>query len=221
VRLRFAQSVAATLLVLTLAGCRQDMHDQPKYVPMRASDFYPDKRSERPFVEGTVAAGEFQDGSPLYTGSINDAPIDYFPMPITAADMKRGQERFGIYCAPCHGRIGDGNGMIVQRGYRQPPSFHIDRLRTSPPGHYFDVITHGFGAMPDYSAQVSAQDRWRIVAYIRALQLSQHATVNDVPATERNDIKKLSDMQQEVEQTPVPGKTLPQSPEVPRKDAPR
>jgi hypothetical protein len=109
----------------------------------------------------------------------------------------------------------------VQRGYRQPPSFHIDRLRTSPPGHYFDVITHGFGAMPDYAAQVSPQDRWRIAAYIRALQLSQHATVNDVPAAQRNAIKKLSDMQKEVEQTPVPGKTLPQFPEVPRKDAPR
>jgi len=209
------------LLAFALAGCRQDMHDQPKYVPMRASDFYPDKRSARPYVEGTVPAGEFQDASPFYTGTVGDAPIDYFPMAIKPADMKRGEERYTIYCSPCHGRIGDGNGMIVQRGFRQPPSFHIDRLRTSPPGHFFDVITHGFGAMPDYTAQVAPADRWRIVAYIRALQLSQHATVNDVPAAQRGQIRKLSDVRKDVEETPVPGKTLPQFPEVPREDGPR
>ncbi|MDP9267938.1 MAG: cytochrome c [Acidobacteriota bacterium] len=215
-RLRWAQSVAAILLASMVAGCRQDMHDQPKYIPMRASDFYPDKRSERPYVEGTVPAGEFQDGSPLYTGMVGEAPIDYFPMAITAADMKRGQQRYGIFCAPCHGSIGDGNGMIVQRGYRPPPSFHIDRLRTSPPGHYFDVITHGFGAMPDAVAQVSPQDRWRIIAYIRALQLSQHASVNDVPAAQRGKIKKLSDVGGEVQQTPVPRTAGPHETEVPR-----
>lgn len=203
-------------MILALAGCRQDMHDQPKYVPMRASDFYPDKRSQRPYVEGTVPAGEFQDGSPLYTGTANDAPIDYFPMPITTADMKRGQERYGIYCAPCHGRLGDGNGMIVQRGFRQPPSFHLERLRVSPPGHYFDVITHGFGAMPDYAVQVSPQDRWRITAYIRALQLSQHATMNDVPAAQRGQIRRLSDVQPQTEATPAPGETAPHQTEVPR-----
>lgn len=189
-RLRFAQSVALALLALTLAGCRQDMHDQPKYVPMRASDFYPDKRSERPYVEGTVPAGEFPDGSPLYTGTAGDAPIDYFPMTINLEDMKRGQERYGIYCTPCHGAIGDGNGLVVQRGFRQPPSLHIDRLRSSPPGHYFDVITNGFGAMPDYAGQITPQDRWRIIAYIRALQLSQHATAEDVPEAQRDQIKK-------------------------------
>ena len=208
-------------LAFMLAGCRQDMHDQPKYVPMRASDFYPDKRSGRPYVDGTVPAGEFQDGSPLYTGMVGDAPIDYFPMAITAADMKRGQERYGIFCAPCHGLIGDGNGMVVQRGFRQPASFHVDRLRTSPPGHYFDVITHGFGAMPDYVMQVSPQDRWRITAYIRALQLSQHASVSDVPPAQRGQIKRLSDIQTETEQTPVPGTPIPgttgpQKVEVPR-----
>jgi mono/diheme cytochrome c family protein len=191
-RLRFAQSAAAALVALALAGCRQDMQDQPKYVPLRASDFYPDKRSERPYVEGTVPAGEFQDASPFYTGTVGDTPIDYFPMAITAQDMRRGRERYNIYCAPCHSRVGDGNGMIVQRGYRQPPSFHIDRLRTSPPGHYFEVMTHGFGAMPDYAAQISPRDRWRIAAYIRALQLSQHATVDDVPPGLRSQIKKAS-----------------------------
>jgi mono/diheme cytochrome c family protein len=193
-RLRFAQYAAAALVVLALAGCRQDMQDQPKYVPLRASDFYPDKRSVRPYVEGTVPAGEFQDGSPFYTGTVGETPIDYFPMAITAPDMRRGRERYNIYCAPCHSRVGDGNGMIVQRGYRQPPSFHIDRLRTSPPGHYFEVMTHGFGAMPDYAAQISPRDRWRIAAYIRALQLSQHATVDDVPPALRSQIKKASAM---------------------------
>jgi mono/diheme cytochrome c family protein len=206
---------AAALLLLALAGCRQDMHDQPKYIPMRASDFYADKRSQRAYVDGTVpAGGEFQDGSPLYTGTVGDAPIAYFPMAIGPADMKRGQERFNIYCAPCHGAVGDGNGVIVQRGFRQPPSFHIERLRTSPAGHYVDVMTHGFGAMPDYAAQVSPQDRWRITAYIRALQLSQHATPADVPAGAK--IRKLSEVEQEVQHTPVPGKTLPQKTEVPR-----
>ncbi len=215
-RLRLAQFAALAMLGLTLAGCRQDMHDQPKFVPLRASDFYPDKRSERPYPDGTVPAGEFQDNSPFYTGTANDAPIDYFPMQISAADLKRGQERFNIYCTPCHGRMGDGNGMIVQRGFRQPPSFHIDRLRTSPPGHFFDVMTHGFGAMPDYAMQVAPADRWRIAAYIRALQLSQHATMNDVPEGMRSQVKPLSEIQKEAAQTPVPGKTLPQMPEVPR-----
>jgi mono/diheme cytochrome c family protein len=202
-------------IMLALAGCRQDMHDQPKYIPLRASDFYPDKRSERPYPDGTVPAGEFQDKSPFYTGTVGDTPIDYFPMAITAADMKRGQERFTIYCTPCHGATGNGNGMIVQRGYRQPPSFHIDRLRTSPPGHFFEVMTTGFGAMPDYAAQIAPQDRWRIVAYIRALQLSQHATINDVPENERNQIKKVSEAEPQVEKT-MPGKTAPPSPEVKR-----
>ena len=215
-RLRVAQFMAVGVLASVLAGCRQDMHDQPKFVPMRASDFYPDKRSERAYVEGTVPTGEFQDNSPLYTGTVGDAPIDYFPMQITAADMLRGQQRFNIYCTPCHGKVGDGNGMIVQRGFRQPPSFHIDRLRTSPPGHFFDVMTHGFGAMPDYAAQISPRDRWRIAAYVRALQLSQHATINDVPPAMRSQIRPLAEVQKQVQEMPVPGKTLPQMPEVPR-----
>ena len=214
-RRRSFQLVALGLLGLALAGCRQDMHDQPKYIPMRASDFYPDKRSQRPYVEGTVARGDFNDGSPLYTGVANGGPIGYFPMKITEADMKRGQERYNIYCAPCHGVLGDGNGIIVQRGFRQAASFHIERLRTTPPGHYVDVMRTGFGAMPDYN-HIPAQDKWRIAAYIRALQLSQHATVNDVPEAQRGQIKRLSDVQKEVEHQPASGATLPQKTEVPR-----
>jgi mono/diheme cytochrome c family protein len=109
-----------------------------------------------------------------------------FPFVVARADLDRGEQRFNIYCAPCHGRTGDGNGMVVQRGYRQPASYHVDRLRTAPAGYFFDVMTSGFGAMPDYRAQVSVEDRWRIVAYIRALQLTRSGTMDDVPADEMN-----------------------------------
>jgi len=167
--------------VLALAGCRQDMHDQPRFKPLAKSDFYPDLRSERPQVEGTVARGQLHEDTYFYSGKIGADPGDYMPFPATEDVLARGQQRFNIYCAPCHSRVGDGNGMIVQRGYRHPPSYHIDRLRKAPLGYFFDVMTNGFGAMPDYSAQVPPRDRWCIVAYIRALQLSQGASTSDVP----------------------------------------
>lgn len=208
--------MAALLFALLLTGCRQDMHDQPKYTPLEKSTFFADGRASRPYVEGTVPAGEFIDDSPLYTGKIGDAPATAFPFAIAEADMRRGQERYDIFCAPCHSRVGDGNGMIVQRGLRQPPTFHSDRLRTVPVGHLFEVMTFGFGAMPDYVGLVSPQDRWRIAAYIRALQLSQNATMDDVPAAQRNQIRKLSGAPQQGEHTPVPGGTGMQPTEVPR-----
>jgi len=167
--------------LLALAGCRQDMHDQPRFKPLAKSDFYSDLRSERPQVEGTVARGQLHDDTYFYTGKIGADPGDYMPFPVTEDVLARGRQRFNIYCAPCHSRVGDGNGMIVQRGYRHPPSYHIDRLRKAPLGYFFDVMTNGFGAMPDYSAQVPPRDRWCIVAYIRALQLSQGASTADVP----------------------------------------
>ena len=179
---------ALALTMLAVAGCRQDMHDQPKYVPLRESAFFGDARSARPIVPGTVARGHLQDDALLYTGKANGADADVFPFAVTAATLARGQERFDIYCSPCHGRTGEGDGMVVRRGYRRPPSYHQDRLRTAPVGHFFDVITNGFGAMPDY-AQISAEDRWAIVAYVRALQLSEHATVADVPAAERGVLR--------------------------------
>jgi len=166
-------------LLLILAGCRQEMYDQPKIKPLAESDFYPDLRSARPQVEGTVARGQLHADAYLYTGKINGNPGDYMPFPITEADLARGHERFNIYCAPCHSRLGDGNGMVPQRGYKHPPTYHQDRLRKAPLGYFFDVMTNGYGVMPDYAAQVSPEDRWRIVAYIRALQLSQNATVAD------------------------------------------
>jgi mono/diheme cytochrome c family protein len=164
------------------------MHDQPKYVPLRQSTFFGDERSARPVVAGTVARGQLHDDSLLYTGKVHNADATMFPFPVDAKVMARGRERFDIYCSPCHGRTGQGDGMVVRRGYRRPPSIHIDRLRDAPPGHFFDVITNGFGAMPDYASQIEAEDRWAIVAYIRALQLSEHATLADVPTVDRSKL---------------------------------
>ncbi|HTK28790.1 MAG TPA: cytochrome c [Vicinamibacterales bacterium] len=171
------------------AGCRQDMHDQPKYVPLRQADFFSDQRSARPLVPGTVARGHLNADTLLYTGKENGADATEFPFPVDERVMARGRERFNIYCSPCHGRTGMGDGMVVRRGYRHPPSFHDDRLRSAPVGHFFDVMTNGFGAMPDYAAQVTVQDRWAIAAYIRALQLSGHATLADVPPADRERLR--------------------------------
>jgi mono/diheme cytochrome c family protein len=165
-----------------LAGCRSDMQDQPRLKPLRRSDFFPDGRSARPLVAGTVARGELHEDRYFYTGFIGKSPGDYLPFPATREVLERGRERFNIYCAPCHARKGDGNGMIVQRGYRRPPSYHTDRLRAAPLGHFFDVMTNGFGAMPDYAQQVPPPDRWAIAAYIRVLQFSQNAPASLVPS---------------------------------------
>ena len=181
-----------------------------------------DGRSARPLIEGTVARDQLRDDVEFYTGKLRQGAqpgspigaqaqgvsgsqasaasaqiyqgfITEFPMPITAADLDRGQERFNIYCSVCHGRLGDGSGMIVRRGFRKPPSFHDERLRNAPIGYFFDVETNGFGAMPDYASQIPPEDRWRVIAYIRALQLSQRGTIADVPP---NDRDKLSGVQQ-------------------------
>jgi len=166
-------------------ACQQKMADQPRYEPLQKSDFFDDQRTARPIVEGTVARGHLNADEQLYTGKAGGEPAKTFPFPIDRQVLQRGEERFNIFCAPCHDRVGDGQGMIVRRGFRPPPSFHIDRLREAPPGHFFDVISHGFGSMPDYAAQISVRDRWAIVAYIRALQLSQNAAIGDVPEDKR------------------------------------
>jgi mono/diheme cytochrome c family protein len=173
------------LALVALAGCRQDMHDQPRFKPLAKSDFYADMRSARPQVEGTVARGQLHADTYFYTGMVGNKPGDYMPFPVTESVLARGQERFNIYCSPCHSRVGDGKGMVVQRGFTSPPSYHTDRLRNAPLGYFFDVMTNGFGAMPEYASQVPAQDRWDIVAYIRVLQLSQNATQADVPAGQK------------------------------------
>ena len=172
-------------MLLTLSACQQKMANPPRYDPLEPSDFFEDGMSARPRVEGTVARGELVTDPFLSTGMVNGRLTDGYPFAITAAVIDRGHERYDIFCSECHGRVGDGNGMIPARGYRRPPSFHTETVRNQTTGHLFDVMTNGFGAMPPYGRMISAQDRWAIVAYIRALQLSQHATVADVPLADR------------------------------------
>jgi mono/diheme cytochrome c family protein len=157
---------------------------------LRQSTFFADARSARPIVSGTVARGQLHDDQLLYTGKMDGTDTSVFPLRVDAQTMSRGRERYDIYCSPCHGRTGIGDGMVVRRGYRRPPSLHDERLRNAAVGHYFDVITNGFGAMPDYAAQIRAEDRWAIIAYIRALQLSEHAAVADLPAAERDRLQR-------------------------------
>jgi mono/diheme cytochrome c family protein len=170
-------------------GCRQDMHDAPRYDPLEASTFLPKGSSAQPLVPGTVARGQLSDDELLYTGKIAGTAAETFPFPITRADLDRGEQRFNIYCSPCHGRTGEGNGMVVQRGYRQAASYHNDRLRQAPVGYFFDVITNGFGAMPDYRGQVTVEDRWRIVAYLRVLQLTHYATTKELSPSDLEKVK--------------------------------
>lgn len=188
-----ALAAAAALL----GGCRQDMHNQPKFIPQRSTTFFPDGRSERPQVAHTVARGELRDDSYFYTGVVPAEngyrkELDEMPFPVTMEVLRRGQERFNVYCSPCHSRVGNGAGMIVQRGYKPAANYH-DQVRLAQPlGHYFYVMTNGFGAMPDHAAQLTPEDRWAVAAYIRALQLSQNATEKDVPAGVQ--VENLSDV---------------------------
>ena len=191
---RAATTKLRCLGLVTLAGflsaCQQDMANQPRYKPLAASDFFKDGRAARPVVPGTVARGHLNDDEHLYTGKVNGVLVDAFPYPVTREMLARGRDRFAIYCTPCHGAVGDGLGMVVQRGLRRPPSLHIERLQKAPVGHFFDVMTNGLGAMQDYSAQVPVGDRWAVVAYIRALQLSQNAKLADVPPKQRGELEK-------------------------------
>ena len=181
--------------LIVLSACNrvgpgfQKMGRQPRYDPLEPSAFFADGMSARPRVPGTVARGELVTNTFLETGKINNADGDGFPFAVTEDVLDRGHERFNIYCSECHGRIGDGNGMIPSRGYRRPPSFHTDTLRTAPTGHFFDVMTNGFGAMPPYAPQVPVNDRWAIIAYIRALQLSQNTNVAQLPESERSKLQ--------------------------------
>jgi len=177
--------VSFGVFLMLLAGCRLDMHLQPKYLPYQATSFFPDGRSERQPVPGTVARGQLRTDELFYTGRENGVAANKFPFPITRADLERGRERFNVYCTPCHDYTGSGRGMIVRRGFPQPPSYHIQRLRDAPVGHFYEVITNGFGAMYSYAARIEPADRWRIAAYIRVLQFSQNAKIDDVPESER------------------------------------
>jgi len=200
----------AAFLVLSCGACQQEMAEQPSYRPLKPSRFFPDGLSARPLVEGTVARGDARLDREFYTGlrgpEAGEAAVDAlagislpvartaldekpyvaaFPFPVTRAVLDRGKERFTIYCAVCHGPLGHGDGVVVQRGFTEPPTYHSDRLRSAPVGYFFDVITRGYGSMPDYAPQVPPRDRWAIVAYLRALQLSQHAPLADLPEPAR------------------------------------
>jgi len=170
-------------------GCRQDMHDQPRYEPYEKNDFFTDGRAMRPFVDGTVARETLRDDSPFYTGKDGKDFVTDIPVEVTADLLERGHTEFGVFCSPCHGRTGMGDGMIVRRGFKRPSSYHVDRLRQMPIGYFFDVVTNGYGAMSSYASQVPVEDRWAIAAYIRALQLSQYAPVADVPESHRPELE--------------------------------
>ncbi|MEX2175562.1 MAG: cytochrome c [Pirellulaceae bacterium] len=184
--------LAATLscAVWSCAGCHRDMHDQPRYEVLEASDFFPDGQSARLPVAGTVARGELNQDEAFSTGKqggqfVAELPVGVDQALVDRALVERGRERFNIYCAVCHAATGSGDGMIVRRGFRRPPSYHTQRLRDAPAGHFFDVITNGFGAMPRFSDRIEPADRWAIIAYVRVLQLSQNATLDDVPVAQR------------------------------------
>lgn len=189
-RILMPQLALCIVLSAFIAGCHRDMRDQPRYEAQEASDFFANGQADRPLIAGTVARGQLDADDEVHTGKVNGKFNQQIPIPVNRALLEHGHERFNIYCAPCHARTGLGDGIIVQRGFRKPPSLHQDRLRQAPAGHYFDVMTQGFGVMPRYAAQLTAHDRWAIVAYIRALQLSQHATLQDLPAEIRDQLTK-------------------------------
>jgi len=186
------KAVAAMVCAVALAGCRQDMHNQPKFFPQRGTTFYADGRSARPQVDNTVARGQLREDSYFYTGMQNGQEGSMMPFPVTIDVLARGQERYNVYCTPCHSRVGNGAGMIVERGYAKAGNFHTARLESAPLGHFFNVMTNGYGAMPDYSAQLTPADRWAVVAYIKALQLSQNAQPGDVASGEH--VQPLTDI---------------------------
>jgi len=186
---RFSLLVLVSGAAILGAACRQDMHDQPKAKPQSKSAFFADGRTGRLPVEGTVARGELREDDHLYRGKVEGVFVTTFPFPIDAAVMQRGRERYGIYCTPCHGATGLGNGMVIQRGFKVPAaSHHIERLRFAPVGYWFDVISNGFGVMFGYAAQIPVKDRWAIIAYVRALQLSRNATIEDIPEAAREAV---------------------------------
>ena len=175
-------------LALCLCACRRDMARQAYHRPLDTSSVFADGMASRPLPEHTLARGQLHEDEQFYTGRVAGQPAETFPAPVTREMLERGRQRFDIYCAVCHGRTGEGNGMIVRRGFPTPPSFHIDRLRAAPPGHFVEVISNGFGLMYSYASRVEPADRWAIAAYIRALQLSQHAGLDDAAPQERSKL---------------------------------
>lgn len=189
--MRLLRYLVIGFAALSIVGCNTDMWVQNKQAPLSENELFPDSAGSRPLVPGTIPRGHLREDGAFFTGIENGKWVDKIPVAITEDLLKRGRDRFDIYCSPCHGRIGDGHGMIAQRGFqlkRPVGNYHTDRLRKMPVGHFYDVITNGYGAMYSYASRVEPQDRWAIVAYIKALQLSQHGSVNDLDATERQQL---------------------------------
>lgn len=180
----------ALVVAATASACRQDMHDAAKYEPLEKSAFFKDHRASRPLLEGTIARGKLKEDTLLFTGRDASGLSETFPFPVTEGVLARGQERFNIYCSPCHSKVGDGNGMIAQRGFKRPPTFHDDRVRSMAAGYFVNVMTNGFATMPSYALQVAPEDRWAIAAYIKALQLSQHVAAAELSAEDRVKVEK-------------------------------
>ena len=188
---RSATLAGLVVSALLSLACTQKMAVQPSYRPYRPSEVFADGSSARPLPADTVARGHLRDDPLLFTGKDpGGQDSSEFPFPITRDVVARGRDRYEVFCVPCHGYTGDGDGLVVQRGFTPPPSYHSDRLRRAPVGHFFDVVTNGFGSMPSYASQVSVPDRWAIIAYIRALQLSQHASVDDLPPDARAQLEQ-------------------------------
>jgi mono/diheme cytochrome c family protein len=181
----------AVSLVFWAGGCRSDMYDQPHYEPYEPSTFFADGTTSRPIVAGTVARGELRADTLYYEGKIDGKDADVFPFEIDAATLELGRERYMIYCTPCHGRLGDGHGMVARRGFSPPPTFHSEYLRKIPVGHFYNVITHGYGAMYSYAARIPVKHRWAIAAYIRALQYSTNASPEDLTAEDRKSLAEV------------------------------
>jgi mono/diheme cytochrome c family protein len=192
IRSRWTVSVLGLLAaVLAVTGCHDPMMDQPRYEPYEPSDLFEDGRSARMHEAGTIPRGYREDDLHLNAGLLDGKPAEVFPMPVDDDMVRRGRDRYDIFCAPCHDRAGYGRGIVVRRGFRVPPSLHDERLRTAPPGHFVDVMTKGFGAMPSYARQVPPKDRWAIAAYVRALQLSQRTDIASLPAAESRRVKEI------------------------------
>lgn len=192
--LRKRTGIYALALVsgLSLVGCQQKMATQPYYQPLEENEFFADGRASRPLEPGTVSRGDLRADDALYTGKVDGELVTEFPFDITAEVIARGQNRYNIYCAPCHSKLGDGNGMIVQRGVSRPPSYMDDRLVTAPVGHMYDVITNGYGRMYSYNQQLPVRDRWAIVAYVKVLQEAGRGNINDAPATMHAQLNQAS-----------------------------
>jgi mono/diheme cytochrome c family protein len=186
-----SRAVLSALMALGVTACHRNMQEEPKFLPDQQNHDFPGEQVDRKPVEHTVPRGPVDDGSVFYTGKTGDVLATTFPMPVTLDLVKHGQEVFDINCSACHGRDGYGEGMVVQRGFPQPPSFHSDRLRNAPVGHFFEVISHGYGVMYPFGSRISPADRWAIISYIRALQFSQDATADRVDSTDKSQLEKI------------------------------